>query len=194
MTGIMSPIMAAESQHRGSAASVFGDEGWQQRLAQIVEMMREMSLQDDPQAMVRTYGRRVRKLMPGDRWISLSRRGLEPPQYRITRSSTWTEEINPWKEKDRLPLLEGGLLGELIYGDEPRIIDDIAPLLKPDDPAYDYLAGFRSLMAIPHYDHGVGAEHGRPRCRRSPGPSIPRSSPSGSGSAACSAGRPRTWS
>ena len=36
----------------GSAHSVFGDGGWQHRLAQIAEMMREMSQQNDPQAMV----------------------------------------------------------------------------------------------------------------------------------------------
>jgi phosphoserine phosphatase RsbU/P len=93
--------------------------------------------------------------MPAGRWMSLSRRGLEPPRYRITRSSTWTQAIDPWKEKNRLPLLEGGLLGELIHGDKPRLIDDIAPLLAPDDPAIEYLAGFRSLMAIPHYDRGT---------------------------------------
>ena len=127
---------------------------WQERLAFIVQMMRAMSLEEDPQTMVRSYGRRVRELMPAGRWLSLSRRGLEPPWYRITRSSTWTEEIDPWKEKSRLPLLHGGLLGELIYGDEPRLIDDIAPLLSDDDPALEYLAGFRSVMAMPHYDHG----------------------------------------
>ena len=86
----------------------------------------------------------------------MSRRGLELPRFRITRASIWTEPIDPWKQKDRLPLLEGGLLGELLYGDEPRIIDDIEPLLKPDDPALEYLQGQRSLMAIPHYDKGVG--------------------------------------
>ena len=59
------------------------------------------------------------------------------------------KSIDPWKQKDRLPLLEGGLLGDLIYGDEPRLIDDITPLLAADDPAIEYLAGFRSLMAAP---------------------------------------------
>ena len=44
----------------------------------------------------------------------------------------------------------------MIYGDEPRLIEDIAPFLADDDPAFEYLAGFRSLMAIPHYDQGVG--------------------------------------
>jgi len=119
----------------------------------IVETMREMSLQTDPQEMVRAYGDRVRQLTPADRRISLSRRDLNAPKYRITRSSTWPEVINPWKEKDRLPIFEGGLLGELIYGNEPRIIDDL--VVSPDDPAREYLAGQRSLCAIPMFDQGV---------------------------------------
>jgi sigma-B regulation protein RsbU (phosphoserine phosphatase) len=136
--------------------SVLGPGDWRQRLALITEIMREMSLQDEPQEMVRTYGARMRTIMPSDRSVSLSRRGLEPPKYRITRSSTWTEVIDPWKQKGRLPLLEGGLFGELIYGDLPRIIDDITPLIKPNDPALKYLEGQRSLMAMPHYDKGAG--------------------------------------
>jgi sigma-B regulation protein RsbU (phosphoserine phosphatase) len=128
---------------------------WQERLAFLVDAMRDMSLQTDAQEMVRSYATRVRKLLPAARWLSLSRRGLEAPWYRITRSSTWTEQIDPWKQKDRLPLLKGGLLADLIYGDEPRLIDDITPLLAPDDPAFEYLSGFRSLMAAPHFDQGV---------------------------------------
>jgi sigma-B regulation protein RsbU (phosphoserine phosphatase) len=126
---------------------------WEQRLAHIVETMREMSRQDDPQAMVRAYGARMRQLMRVDRSLSLSRRDLDPPRYRITRSSSWQQEVNPWKEKGRLPLLEGGLLGELIYGDEPRIIDQIE--VAADDPGAEYLSGQRSLIAMPHYDRGV---------------------------------------
>lgn len=126
---------------------------WQKRLAVIVDTMREISRQTDPQAMVRTYGARMRELVPADRRISLSRRDLTYPRFRITRSTTWHEEINPWKEKDRLPLLEGGLLAELIYGDQPQIIDDLT--IRVDDPAAEYLAGQRSLVAIPLYDQGV---------------------------------------
>jgi sigma-B regulation protein RsbU (phosphoserine phosphatase) len=126
---------------------------WQKRLALIVETMRDMSRQTDPQAMVRAYGSRMRHLMQTDRMVSLSRRDLEPPKYRITRSSLWKDEVNPWKQKDRLPILEGGLLGELIYGDEPRIIDDIQ--IAADDPAAEYFADMRSLMAVPNYDQGM---------------------------------------
>jgi sigma-B regulation protein RsbU (phosphoserine phosphatase) len=128
---------------------------WHERLAYIVDAMREMSLQTDAQEMVRSYGTRVRKLLPAARWLSVSRRGLEAPWFRITRSSTWTEVIDPWKQRDRLPLMKGGLLSDLLYGDEPRLIDDITPLLAPNDPAIGYLSGFRSLMAAPHYEQGI---------------------------------------
>ena len=126
----------------------------QQRLAEVVSVMRNLSVQTDPEAMVRAYGAWIQTMLASGRFVSLSRRGLEAPWYRITRSSLWDEPINPWTEADRLPLLRGGVLGELIYGDEPRILGDLDP--SPDDPAYAYLEGQRSLMAIPNYDQGQG--------------------------------------
>jgi phosphoserine phosphatase RsbU/P len=136
-----------------SASEPLPGDGWQQRLTVIVETMRDISRQTDPQAMVRAYGARMRQLLPIDRRLSLSRRDLVYPRYRITRSTTWTEEVNPWKDKDRLPLLEGGLLAQLIYGDQPHVFDDLE--VPADDPAYDYLSGHRSLLAIPMYDQGA---------------------------------------
>lgn len=127
--------------------------GWQERLEQVVATMREMSLQTDPQEMVRAYGRRMETLFPVERRLSLSRRSLKRPEYRVTRYSEWQDEINPWREKHRLPLHEGGLLADLIYGDEPVIINDLQ--VDPDDPAARYLDGQRSLMAIPMLDGGV---------------------------------------
>ena len=126
---------------------------WHERMAAIVEMMREMSRQTDPQVMFRAYVSRVREMMPVDCSVSLSRRNLERPKFRITRSNLWKDEVNPWKERDGLPLLQGGLLGELIYGDQPRIIDDLR--LPENDCAAAYFAGQRSLMAVPLYDRGV---------------------------------------
>ena len=147
-------ITTLQNRVPGGTALILGD--WQERLNAIVEAMREMSLQNDPVKMVQAYGKRVRDWMPADRWLSLSRRGLNSPDYRLTRSSTWTETIDPWKQKDRLPLFSGGFLGELIYGDEPRLIHDVAPLIAHDDPAREYLDGMRSLIAVPHYDQGEG--------------------------------------
>jgi sigma-B regulation protein RsbU (phosphoserine phosphatase) len=127
-----------------------------QRLKIIVDTMREISRQTDPQVISKIYGERMRRLTPFDRFVSLSRRELARPQFRITRSSLWKDEINPWKERDRLPLLSGGLFAELIWGDEPRIIDDLAAAVRRDDPASDYFADMGSLVAIPHYDRGEG--------------------------------------
>ncbi|MCE9530920.1 MAG: PP2C family protein-serine/threonine phosphatase [Planctomycetes bacterium] len=126
---------------------------WRERLAITVEVMRELSRVSDPQAMQQVYSRRMVDLFPTSRRLSLSRRGLEFPYFRITRSSTWNQEIDPWKDPQRLPFLRGGLLAELLYADEPRIIDDLE--IEPDDPAAPYLEDQQSLIAIPQYEGGA---------------------------------------
>src|SRR5262249_6904207 len=123
------------------------------RLLHIVDMMRDMSRHTDPQEMVRSYAKRIQVVRPMDGRVSLSRRGLRSPEYRVTRSTMWKEEINPWKEKDKLPLHKGGLFAQLLYDDEPRIIDDLQ--VPADDPAAAYLGDNRSLVAIPMFDQGV---------------------------------------
>jgi phosphoserine phosphatase RsbU/P len=127
-------------------------ESWEQRLDDVYELMRDMSRQTDPQEMVKAYGQRVRKMIPVDRRVSLSRRDLAWPQYRVTRYSEWKDDVNPWKQPERLPLLSGGLFAELLYSNRPLIIDDLR--VEPGDPAADYLNGQRSLMAIPMLDNG----------------------------------------
>ncbi|HTU89988.1 MAG TPA: PP2C family protein-serine/threonine phosphatase [Gemmataceae bacterium] len=126
---------------------------WRERLDLIVETMKEMSQQTDPQEMNRAYGKRMQTLRPTDRRVSLSRRGLQYPWYRVTRCTLWNENINPWQEPHRLPLLKGGLFAELLYGDEPRLFDDMQ--VPDDDPAAEYVAGMASMLAIPMYDQGV---------------------------------------
>jgi sigma-B regulation protein RsbU (phosphoserine phosphatase) len=125
---------------------------WEQRLEHIVEMMRAMSLQTDPDAMVRDYGARLRQILPSQDFMAISRRGLESPQYRITRSSRWKEPINPWEQKEQLPLHSGGILSGLIYANQPRILNDFR--VDSADPAAEFLQDARSLMAIPHFDRG----------------------------------------
>ena len=126
---------------------------WQERLDLIVDMMRDMSRHTDPQAMVRSYAEKIQQLLSVHRRLSISRRGLNAPWFRVTRSTSWTQEINPWTEPERLPLLEGGLLGRLIHSDEPVLMNDLE--IDADEPAHELLAGHRSLLAIPMYDQGV---------------------------------------
>lgn len=125
---------------------------WKDRLGIVEDMMRTISLQSDPQELVRSYGERIQQLMPIDRRLSLSRRELESPGFRITRSTTWTETINPWSEKHRLPLLSGGILADVCYSNETTLIEDLNAAAS--DPAFEYLSGFRSLLAIPMFDNG----------------------------------------
>jgi phosphoserine phosphatase RsbU/P len=125
---------------------------WQVRLDDVFELMQEMSRATDPQEMVRAYGRRVSRMRPVDRRISLSRRDLTAPQFHVTRDTFTTDEINPWKEKHRLPLLSGGVLAELLYEGRPAIRNHFQP--SPDDPAVEYLRDYRSLMLIPMLDAG----------------------------------------
>lgn len=125
---------------------------WRARLDHIVETMREMSNQTDPHAMVEAYGRRIDEVESFDRYVSISRRDLSHPWFRVTRDSDWDAPIDPWKERHRLPLLRGGLIAEMIYSNRPHLMHE--PLLAPDDPARPYLDGYRTVIAVPHYDRG----------------------------------------
>jgi sigma-B regulation protein RsbU (phosphoserine phosphatase) len=127
------------------------DAPWQERLDYMVETMREVSGQSDPHAMVKAYGERMR-VTRNARMLSLSRRGVEPPRYVVARDTGLGEEINPWKERDRLPVLEGGLLGELVYSNRAHVINDLD--VSEDDPYGEVLSKYGSLVALPVFDGG----------------------------------------
>ena len=135
---------------------------WQSELDIVVDLMRNLSRQTDPQKAAQLYGEGLDrlKLFPSDRYVAVSRRGLEWPEYRITRSTTWDDEPNPWKEKGRLPLLRGGLIADILYSNQPRIITDLPSVLQPDDPALPYFDSMRLLLASPHFDNGESVNVG----------------------------------
>ncbi len=133
-----------------------GTRPWQEELAIIDRTMKAISTVTDPQELVSVYWNGIRDLLPVYDYVALSRRKVEPPFYLITRSTRFTERLNPWKQRDRLPRLTGGLLGEIAYADAPVIIDDLPTRLAPDDPGRFYLEGFQSLVALPNYDGGKG--------------------------------------
>lgn len=125
---------------------------WREQLAIVDSLMREVSRQTDPQELVRIYAEGVKKLSARDRIVSVSRRGHQRPEYRVTRSSTWTATIDPWRDRDKLPLLRGGLLGELLYANEPRTMLDFRA--DASDPGYEYLKDMRALVTLPQYENG----------------------------------------
>ena len=122
------------------------------RLQRIDDLVRELSIQDDPDRLVRVVGKQSDLLFRRDGIVSVSRRELIAPQYRITRSWRWREVINPWTEVHRLPLFDHGLLGDLLYAGKPGVINRLE--VAADDPAREHLEGMQALAYAPGYDHG----------------------------------------
>jgi sigma-B regulation protein RsbU (phosphoserine phosphatase) len=127
---------------------------WRQELAIIDRTMKAISGITDPEELVEAYWTGLGELIAVKDYIALSRRNVAPPGYLITRSSRFVESFNPWTQRDRLPLLSGGLLGEIAYANKPMIIDELPARLAPDDPGHFYLEGFQRLVALPQYDNG----------------------------------------
>jgi sigma-B regulation protein RsbU (phosphoserine phosphatase) len=128
---------------------------WQEELAIIDQTMKAISGISDPEELVTVYWENIGQLIRLIEFVSMSRRDIEPPDFLVTRSSRFTEEINPWTQRNRLPRLSGGLLGELVYSDRPVLIDDLPARLSANDPGHFYLQGYQSLVALPQYDDGV---------------------------------------
>jgi sigma-B regulation protein RsbU (phosphoserine phosphatase) len=129
---------------------------WQEELEIIDRTMKAISGITDPEELVGVYWDNLGDLLPIEDFVSVSRRNVEPPYYLVTRSSRMTEPLNPWTQRDRLPRLTGGILGEIAYANKPVLIEDLPSRLSNDDPARFYLEGFQTLIASPHYDNGEG--------------------------------------
>jgi sigma-B regulation protein RsbU (phosphoserine phosphatase) len=127
---------------------------WQEELEIVDRTLREISGVSDPEQLINTYWNGIGKLIPANDYIALSRRDVARPNYLITRSSRFANNVNPWTQRERLPLMRGGVLGEVIYANRPVIIDDLPARLSRDDPAYAILEGFGSLIGLPQYDNG----------------------------------------
>src|SRR6476661_49411 len=108
---------------------------WREELAMIDRTMKAISGVTDPEKLVNVYWTGIGELIEVSDYVALSRRGVDPPFYLITRSSRFTENLNPWTQRDRLPRLSGGLLGEIAYANGPMFIDNLPARLRSDDPA-----------------------------------------------------------
>ncbi len=119
---------------------------WKTRLARVTEMMREVSVHTDPQAMIEAYGRRLEGL----EFVSVSRRGLERPWWRVTRDGR--KRPSRGKKASAPPLVQGGLLAEIVYSNDAHVLTDFD--LPTGDPSRPFIDGYRTLIAVPHFDMG----------------------------------------
>ena len=129
---------------------------WQEELEIIDRTMKAISSISDPAQLVKVYWSGIGELIAMGDYVALSRRNVKPPFYLVTRSSRFTEQLNPWTQRERLPLLSGGILGEIAYANRPIMIDDLPARLRDDDPGRFYLEGFERVVALPQYDNGEG--------------------------------------
>ena len=124
------------------------------RLEHVVEMMREISVQQDPEKLTQVYGQRMAEFLRSNGFLSASRRGHTFPEFRITRSSRLPTNLDPWRDRNKLPVLSGGLMAELIYGNFPKILRPL--VIAPDDPVREFIdPAAKCLVVVPHYDQGV---------------------------------------
>jgi sigma-B regulation protein RsbU (phosphoserine phosphatase) len=107
---------------------------WQEELEIVDRTMKAISGITDPDQLVEVYWTGIGELIPILDYVALSRRDIEPPYYLITRSSRFAEQLNPWTQRDRLPRLSGGILGELAYANRPVLIEDLPARLSENDP------------------------------------------------------------
>jgi sigma-B regulation protein RsbU (phosphoserine phosphatase) len=136
-----------------AAAGPPTEETWHDRLAHIIDTMRSISLETEPAALVMEYRQRMARVLVMDRMLSLTRRGVEYPAVIIARDSWKDQDIDPWKDRDKLPVIRGGLLAELLYGHDERIVFHDFDFPQ-DDPAAHYFEGMRSFVALPVFDSG----------------------------------------
>jgi sigma-B regulation protein RsbU (phosphoserine phosphatase) len=123
----------------------------------LMEMVGALSRVQHPNEVLHIFREGWKRLNQRHGYISVSVRGLEPGQYRITRmmldfDDDSFEVTDPWANRDTIEVHEGGFIGELIRSAYPEVIYDLD---VPDDPVLgDVLRPFRSLMAIPLFDNG----------------------------------------
>jgi len=129
---------------------------WEQELEIIDKTMKAISGVTDPEELVSVYWQGVGDLIPESDFLAVSRRGETAPDYLITRSSRFTEHPNPWTERQKLPRMRGGLLGEIVYGNKPVIIEDLPSKVSHEDPAWFHLQGYSALVGLPQYEHNEG--------------------------------------
>ena len=127
------------------------------RIPVMMELVGALSRAETPQDVHRTFAAGIRQMYGPRGYISLSTRGLEPGEYRVTRalhaeSFTEMHMIDSWSRPEDVPVHRDGFLGSLIRSAYPEVIHGLD---VPDDPVLGgFLGRYGSLMAIPLFDHG----------------------------------------
>lgn len=126
------------------------------RLSLVLEAAREISRQEDPSQVLQIASLHGRRVICFDRSLAATRHELAAPMIRITRCDAPGLPFHDPTGKGDFAAVGGGLLSELLYAGQARLINDLQ--VGENDPGAKYLAGMGSLAAIPQYRSGEPAE------------------------------------
>ncbi len=143
------------------------DLGREPRVESLTSVLRDVSAIKDPAQMLKHFGPWIAQRFPRDAFISVSVRDLPKGMFKITRSITNTRNplgigrdeaaADPWTQWQNLPTHQGGIIGEIIADERPRIITDVD--FTKDPVLADVLGkdarALRSISAIPAFDDGM---------------------------------------
>lgn len=89
--------------------------------------------------------------------VTVSTVGVPQGQYRITRMLNEQGENaiptdNPWEDKHKLPIKQGGLIGRILETAQPQLAVDLQ--VADDEALGDFFAPYRSMIAVPAFTGG----------------------------------------
>ena len=127
------------------------------RIPILMEMVGALSRANDPHQVLRAFADGFARLNGPVGYVTLSVRGLQPGEYKITRLITdrsvrSIEDSDPWRDWNTMAIHRGGFFGELIRSPYPELIHHV--YLRDDPVMGDALAKFGSLIAIPLFENG----------------------------------------
>lgn len=125
-------------------------------IPRLAELLRAVSRANEPLELQRIFAREMSRKREFDAYISLSVRGLQTGEYKITRMQIEQElgaaHPDPWRTWASMPVHRGGFLGQIIADEHQKVFHDLRIV---DDPVVgNRLAGMGSCIATPLFDEG----------------------------------------
>ena len=127
------------------------------RIPHLMEMVGALSKATGPQEVLRVFSSREELYGPRG-YVSLSIRGLQPGQYRVTevielRGSYDLVLADPLLRTDPPPANTGGVFGSIISTTYPELFHNLN--INHDPVMGEALAGYGSMMSVPLFEDGA---------------------------------------
>lgn len=128
----------------------------------LTSLLSRVSEAQDPIEVQRAFGKNMKMRTGADAYISVSCRGLERGQYKITRAQFGDEVggayANPWANWRSISIHQGGIIGKLIETPTAKLLSDMD--VREDPVLGDRLRPYGSAIVTPLFDGGAAVNWG----------------------------------